>query len=280
MKFLAILVTMALGAPALASVDSTPRTLCDALATVGNGDRLSVEISGIYAVGFEAAVFYDPNENPCRVDVQPQTWVEFASDCPSHPELSRIIEKSHRAYVKFKGELIGPPAVRADDPSISDEQVAKLVRIGGTRRYGHLNGWRTEFIVHGISDVRQVPESVTWGAPAHHQEPAGEAVLPTVPALPKYPELARNAGVTGDVDLDVTVHEGIPAVKVVSGDRMLASEAVATLKAWRFRREFESTFRIRISYRLEQRLTGADPNPRVEFHLPSQVTITAPQNGW
>jgi hypothetical protein len=279
MKVLAILATMALGAPALASVDSTPRTLCDALASVGNGDRLNVEVSGIYAVGFESAILYDPNETLCRVDVQPETWVEFAADCPPNRDLSRIIEKSRRAYVKFRGELIGPPAIRPDDPALS-EPLAMVTRLSGTRHYGHLNGWRTEFIVHSISDVRPVPESVRRGTPARHQEPARETALPTVPALPKYPELARKAGVSGDVDLDVTVHEGIPAVKAVSGDRMLASEALATLKAWRFRRELESSFRIRISYRLEQRLTGADPNPRVEFRLPSQVTITAPQNGW
>jgi len=55
--------------------------------------------------------------------------------------------------------------------------------------------------------------------------------------LPAYPDPARQAGVVGDVVLDVTLQTdgGVDRVEVIDGNPLLAEAAVAAVKQWRYR---------------------------------------------
>jgi TonB family protein len=54
--------------------------------------------------------------------------------------------------------------------------------------------------------------------------------------LPRYPEMARRAGVTGDVVLTatITVDGSLRDIKVISGSPLLREEAIAAAKQWRY----------------------------------------------
>jgi len=270
-----ILLCGLLAAPLLAAPEARTMKLCDALVQAGDGKPLEIEVSGIYAVGLEAQVLYDPEEPTCRIDVQPATWIEFDPGVESS-ELENVLGKSRRAYVTFRGTLAGPAPIPPDDPAL-DARVAMVNRLAARHHYGHLSGFRTQLTVHAISNVRPVPKSVPWevrwSQPPSHEEPV-------VLDAPRYPDLARRVGVSGVVELEVTVFDGVPSVKAVSGDRLLSSEAAATVRQWRFAKGTAASFKTKFTYKLEKRLTTADANPRIEMHLPSEVTITAPENGW
>lgn len=261
-------------------VSHQQQRLCDALSEIGAGERRRVTLSGIYAVGPEHATFYDPNELSCRVDVQPQTWVEFAPKVRNE-ELERIIATqrsiagTRRAHVTFTGDLYGPGAVAPDDRSFP--QMTAFANRVRNRRYGHLNAYRTKLLVMEVSDVRSVPDSAPW--------PANRS-LSTMPVVeraevPRYPQMAWNVGITGDVVLDVTVTDGrVSKAEVRSGDRMLSDEAVRNVQTWQFAPATNATFTTTFTYDVEHRLTGADRAPRIELRLPTTVHITAASNDW
>jgi TonB family protein len=254
--------------------------LCDVLASIRDGERRPVTLSGVFVVGYENASFYDPAEPTCRADVQPETWVEFAPGV-KNDELDRLFKRKsgdwspRRAYVRFTGELYGPGVVGPDDLSLLPP-LAYANRIRN-RRYGHLSGYRTKFVVTGISDVRSVPEATP--------SPAGRSAPSTLVVehaeVPRYPRMAWNAAITGDVVVDVTVSDGrVSKVEAKSGDRMLCDEAVRNVQTWQFAAGTNATFTTTYTYEVEQRMTGASDLTRVELELPKRVRIVAPANGW
>jgi hypothetical protein len=277
MRAATIILCGLLAAPLCAAPEARTMKLCDALDQVGDGQALEIEVSGIYAVGLEAQVLYDPEEPACRIDVQPATWVTFDPGMADDAELEKVLGTSRRAYVTFRGTLVGPAPIPPDDPAL-DPRVAMVNRLAARHRFGHLGGFRTQLTVHAISNVRPVPKSVPWEA-RWNQPPRKETNVIDAP-VPRYPDLAWRAGVSGVVELDVTVLDGVPSVKNVGGDRLLSSEAAATVRQWRFAKGTSTSFRTKFIYKLEKRLNTADANPRVEMHLPSEVTIIAPENGW
>lgn len=276
MRAAIILLCGLLAAPLFAAPEARTMKLCDALVQAGDGQPLEIEVSGIYAVGLEAQVLYDPEEPACRIDVQPATWVEFDPGMPDNAELEKVLGTSRRAYVTFRGTLIGPAPVPPDDPAL-DARVAMVNRLAARHRFGHLNGFRTQLMVHAISNVHPVPKSVPWevrwNQPPSHEEAAIENA-------PRYPDLARRVGVSGVVELDVTVLDGVPSVTGMTGDRLLSGEAAAVVKQWRFAKGTNTRFKTKFTYELEKRLSTADANPRIEMHLPREVRIIAPENGW
>ena len=250
--------------------------LCDALSAIAPGKRKHVKISGIYMVGPELQIFYDPNEPECRLDVQPSTWVEFAPGV-SNEELNGLLKHAGRAYVTFAGELFGPGEVGPDDRSLP--VVLALANRISHRRYGHLNAFRTQLLVTAVSDVKAVPAAVPhsdiWHRPSSVGPPAPDGIN-----TPLYPEIARNAGISGDVSLEVTVSVGIVSkADVKSGDRMLSDEAVRNVKTWRFASNTNTTFATKFTYALERRKATHD-RTRIEMQLPTAVQITAPSNDW
>ncbi len=256
--------------------------LCDVLTNVQPGERQSVTVSGIYVVEPEHQTFYDPNEPTCRTDVQPEAWIEFVSGATSD-ELTRLLKTpeasgaSRRAYVTFTGELYGPGTVATDDPSLSP--LLAFANRTRNRRYGHLNGFRTKLVVSAVRGVKRVPESVAWDRPSGHSTPSTPVVEHA--EVPRYPEMAWNVGITGNVVLGVTVSGGqVSNAEVKSGDRMLSGEAVRNVKTWHFAPDTNTTFTTTFTYDVEHRLTGANRAPRIELQLPSAVHITAASNDW
>jgi TonB family protein len=250
--------------------------LCSALESVTAGERRPITVSGVFIVGPEHQMLYDANEPSCKADVQSATWIEFAPGVTNN-ELDRLVQKSRRAYVTFTGELYGPGAIGPDDTKLPPV-IAYANRIAG-RRYGHLSAFRTKLVVSAISDVRAVPESlsseVTWHRPS--------AAMPIVERadVPRYPDLARNAGIDGVVTIEVTVSGGeVTSADVKSGDRMLSGEAVANVKTWRFATSTNATLITTYTYELEQRRSGTSELPRIDLELPARVHIVAAANGW
>jgi TonB family protein len=255
-------------------------TLCNALSAITAGQRQPVTISGVFVVGPESQVLYDPSETICSFDVQPSTWIEFAPGVHDDRldqimSTRRPFEETRRAYVTFRGDLLGPGVLGADDPSLATPLA--FANRSRNRRYGHLNGYRTKLVVNEVFTVKSVPPSAPW--PTTSTPTA--AVLITRAEVPRYPELARNSGITGVVMIDVTVSGGeVMEGKVRSGDRMLADDALRNVKSWQFAPGTNMRFTTTFTYEVERRSSRASREPRVELQLPSWVHITAPSNDW
>jgi TonB family protein len=255
--------------------------LCDALQTVEAGQRLNVVISGVYAVGPEHQIFYDPDELTCRFDVQPVTWVEFAATAGQSDAFAREINAAddsarvRRAYVTFTGELHGPGLVAPDDPSLPT--MVAFANRTKSRRYGHSSGFRTKLVVTKIEHVKSVDESVVW--PSVVTQP--DSLTVEHAEVPQYPAMARNVGIAGDVVMKVIVTRGaVTEVHVISGDRMLSDESVRNVKTWQFSPETTIAFSTTVSYELENRRAGETTTPRVELQLPERVRVVGARNNW
>jgi hypothetical protein len=217
--------------PETALLEEPEVRLCEALDRIKPGDRLPVVMTGIYVVGYEHQFFYDPLQPTCYTNVQPYTWVEFSPDLILPSSMRTRLKNSGRVHLTLRGELYGPKPVGPDDITLP-VYIAFANRAGG-RRYGHLNGYRTKLVISEIADVRDVAE----GTPAAGSAMVITARQPVVvdAAMPSYPGLALNAGITGTVVVSVTVSKGeITSTNVESGDRVLAAGAVQNIKSWRF----------------------------------------------
>jgi Gram-negative bacterial TonB protein C-terminal len=247
--------------------------LCDALARVQPGEHMEVVVRGVIASGPELLVLFDPDEPACRENVQPATWVELG---PNADATAMNREGSgNQVRVVVQGVLHGPRVIA--DEGRGDPVFAARAR-AHNRRYGHLNTFRTKLVVERVLSADPVSETATanWNAVPMSSEPV--VVSASVPA---YPELARAAGVTGDVRLVVTVVRGnVSHVEVQSGDRMLAQHASENAKNWRFQETVDGTIETTFRYRLERRKAGADLNPRIELSLPRVVTIVGATDDW
>ena len=265
-------------AGAAATGSSTAR-LCEQLGQTSAGERRPVTVSGIYAVSFEFAVFYDPEEPECEMDVQPATSVEFAPGLRLDRPLVEILEEHYRAYVTFRGVLWGPAPVGEDDESLPP-MFAYANRIGG-RRYGHHGAFRTRLVVEEVVDYRPVPSAVPhFGEVSPSRRPSALPVVVSA-QLPRYPDAAQRAGIEGRVVLDVTIEDGaVVRVEAREGDRILAGAAAGSVQTWKFESHVDATFTTTFDFRLEPRATGSDRNDRLELALPSRVTITGAANRW
>jgi hypothetical protein len=253
--------------------------LCEALAAARDDSRTTVSVRGIFVAGGERQILYDPDQRICDVDVQPITAIEFAPPFSPDPQFKRILERDGRAYVTFRGDLLGPRATKPDMPAFPP--IAAYANRVADRRYGHLSAFRTKLVVSEVAAFSAVPSDV----PAYgDSEPA--VVAPAFPLvitaeLPRYPEFARRAGITGVVHLRVTARNGrVVDSTVISGDRLLLEGARENVATWRLADTRDWSFETSYTYVLEQRRTGADPNPRVELWLPQSVRIVAPSLDW
>jgi TonB family protein len=260
---------------AMATYKKVP--LCEALEEIKPGEILSVEVMGVYEVDYEFGVFFDPEHQHCTWDVDPTTWVEFASNVPRPNLLERLLEGSRRARVTFRGKLYGPGAVLPDDPALP--YAAALANRFAHTRYGHLNSHRTQLVVEEIGDVAEVPRNTPWEWGGKPQEP--QPACPVRMDIPAYPEVARKHGFAGTVVLEVTVREGaVTSVTIRSGDRVLSSEAVKNVRTWKFEPDTSTVFSTSFEFQLERRRTGESGATRVELSLPAMVRITAAAYGY
>ncbi len=61
---------------------------------------------------------------------------------------------------------------------------------------------------------------------------------------------------------------------------MLAREAIANVKTWRFQPEVNDAFTVEYEFRCEQRPMSEGGNPKLEMRLPFYVKVTGPSNDW
>lgn len=266
-------------APALDN-SATGRSVdfCSALQALRAGDRLPVVLSGIYSVGNEHQVFYDPMNPLCDGNLQPATWVEFSPQAGAHQELDQILRKSRRAYVVLQGALFGPRPLGPDDLTLP-LNLAYANRIAG-RRYGHHGAFRTQFLVTSVLDARAVPKSTPWAAVWHRPETASRLLAVDEAAMPRYPPRAHRVGLEGDVIVEVVVQNGgVTKTTVLSGDRLLADAAVENIKTWRFNAELEARVNTTFSYRI---VPPGDSHTLLSIlaELPKRVTLTVPRDDW
>jgi TonB family protein len=92
---------------------------------------------------------------------------------------------------------------------------------------------------------------------------------------PAYPAVARAARVQGDVHVRARLGRDGKATQVsATGQPLLVQEAESNLRTWTFAPGHPA--RVDVLYRF--RLEGPDSycsNPRVEFNLPSEVTVVS-----
>lgn len=95
--------------------------------------------------------------------------------------------------------------------------------------------------------------------------------------LPLYPPLARTAHITGTVEIQVIVEDGLVVEAQVKsrGSRFLSDPALANVKTWRFYVGDRATFLVTYIFRIEGEETALPENPRVELDLPLMVKVTA-----
>lgn len=259
-------------------------TLCESLEKVDPGEKLQITASGIYEVGPEMAIFYDPQQPTCELDVQPVTWVEFdnsvrARSGENYLALQRILDRATKASVVFQGELYGPGKVGVDDTSIPT--MLSYANRTARLRYGHLNSFRTKFVVHSIVDSEPAPKGRVEGGQWHRKEPPLSDPKITSMSLPIYPRMPKLVGIEGSVVVDVRIKSGKVVRAVVrSGDRMLQGSALETIRTWAFEPEIDRDFTTTFVYKLELRATGRSRTPRIILELPERVTIIGAAHGW
>jgi hypothetical protein len=128
-----------------------PSPLCSVTDGVKQGTHHTATVSAILVSGRENSFLYDPQ---CE-NGKPMTWVDFQLKTKANKSrLHRVLRKSGRALVELDGEIWGP---RLADPH-SPETVRQLSPTG----WGHLNGYRTRFVVRLIRKVETVPKEVPF----------------------------------------------------------------------------------------------------------------------
>ena len=281
---LALLALTLVPLPAFAGPAATEPTsagarvdFCSALEAIRPGDLIPGIFAGIYTLGDEHQVFYDPERPLCNGGVQPSTWVEFAPQVEARSELDQIL-KSRRAFVVLRGELFGPERLGPDDPALA-VNLAYANRVAG-RRYGHLSAFRTKLVVSAVLEVKPVPESTPWESVWHRPTSAAQLLAVEQAELPQYPPRARQVGLEGDVLVEVTIEGGrVAKTAIAAGDRLLAEAAVANIKTWRFASELKARFSTTFSYKLMSPPSESSES-RVIAELPRQVTVIASPNNW
>lgn len=254
-------------------------TLCDVLGRVAAGEQIPVTLTGVYEVSYEQQVFYDPSTPTCAMDVQPVTWLEFSRDFNGDRRFDEHVRSGRRVWGTFTGVLWGPGEVKPDDLS-APMMIAYANRIAN-RRYGHMNAFRTRFVVESVRDVRPVrKDAASYGTWARLR---AKSDIPRLEAgqLPQYPAAARNVGIAGAVVIDITVTAGVvQTTNVRVGDRILVDAVLATVATWRFDPSVNTKFSSTFFFELRRTPTGSDSNVELSLQLPTFARISAPMNGW
>lgn len=282
MQWFPVLVAAIVAAPAAVQVsgahDYKNVGLCHALENIRSGEVLPVIVDGVYQEDLEFQVFFDPLQPACNSQVQPATWVEFASTVPQADELAAHLRRSKRASVRFRGLLYGPGEVQPDDPSVPF--AAAFAKRTRGLRYGHLNQFRTKLVVQAVLNVRPVAGDIpwVWGAkPPGSNVPSG----PSRMLMPRYPESALRYGIEGKVVVQVAVEGGgVAKTEVISGDRALVAATVTNIESWSFEPERKGHFVVTFIFSIEDGSNEEGGRSRVEFVFPDAVRVVAPPYKW
>jgi hypothetical protein len=121
-------------------------SLCNLQEKVAQGEHIKVRVSGIYSVGPESFSLDDS----CPVAPYRNTWVELElQSTRNKKELSKLVDRSGRAYVVFEGEFYGPP--------LPDPKLPEALRKAYHPNWGHLNCCSTKLVVSAIREVKVAP---------------------------------------------------------------------------------------------------------------------------
>jgi TonB family protein len=134
--------------------------------------------------------------------------------------------------------------------------------------------------VDAVLDVRRVPQSVPRTDVPN--TPSG-GIEPTVVqgSLPEYPEYARTLGLSGEVQVRVTVDGGaVIKTEALSGNAVLSRATIRAIKSWVFEPDLKTVFVTTFVYRLQMRLSGEGEGLLLEARLPYFVRISAPADCW
>ena len=93
---------------------------------------------------------------------------------------------------------------------------------------------------------------------------------------PDYPDLARQAQISGIVKVGATVgKDGTMSSAVAEGPKILKEAAAQNFVRWRFSPGGSRQIEITYDFRLEEPKVAYQPKPDVAFDLPDRVTITS-----
>ena len=132
-------------------------SLCELHTNAEQHHRQKVVVKGIFVVGLEAEVLYDP---ACPESRKHRTVVEFSPSMKQLPrKLRKLAKRDRRALVVFEGTFFGPEPPEVD-PGLPAPIREKLQ--AGNRRYGHMEMFDTMIEVTAIKKVEKVPADVAW----------------------------------------------------------------------------------------------------------------------
>ncbi|MGK2887548.1 MAG: energy transducer TonB [Rhodococcus sp. (in: high G+C Gram-positive bacteria)] len=100
-------------------------------------------------------------------------------------------------------------------------------------------------------------------------------------SLPKYPEDARALDIAGEVEVVVTVENGmVLEAEALSGDVLLRRAAEANVHTWKFQCGFSGRTTTTFAYVLEDRALTTPGGTIVEFRGSTRITISATIDRW
>ena len=263
---------VASAAVGIGSGERAPVPLCRALERLGPGDRIPVVVSGIYGIDY----LFDPEEPTCRLDVDPNVCVEFAADVELPPAFAAIHKESLRIFATFRGVLHGSEL----DPEINDPSIPVTARLAASNRSRFCASlYRSKLVVDSILSFEEVPPDHPWTESSRGD--VSSQPLPLEMALPAYPWTARVLQTEGAVLMEVEVVGGTVAGAAIQfGDPILAEEAVANVKTWRFEPSLSARFTVEFEFRLEKRPATEGSNPEFEMRLPNYVKVVGARRNW
>lgn len=92
--------------------------------------------------------------------------------------------------------------------------------------------------------------------------------------VPMYPQLARVARVSGTVEMQVTINNGVVTnTEARTGPGILCDATSESIRSWRFAESINTTITTSFTYELDVDKPSYGQNPRVELELPFKVTI-------
>jgi hypothetical protein len=104
-----------------------------------------------------------------------------------------------------------------------------------------------------------------------------DSIFVTHADVPLYPVVARQARLSGIVDVRILVKGGsIDSVDLMPGSNpVLAIPAVENIKTWSFSPQSYGDFCVTYSYKLDSSELVSARNPTVLMEFPERVTITS-----
>jgi hypothetical protein len=113
-------------------------TFCDLMKNPGQFYGQKVRVAATWCWGFEWSYLYS---REC-MDSKNQAWVEIPYNAGLPPKTEKILKRLKDTGINSKADVI------------------MIGELQGGRTYGHLNGWRYQFVVSSIEEAKQIPGDV------------------------------------------------------------------------------------------------------------------------